>query len=91
MKLIGKMIAYILAGALSIVAVGFDLLGRILSFIGVFIVFLFAVGLIGIAISRYWQFLPLLIGLFAACIVVFFGSALIAGMIERCRNRLLGR
>ena len=91
MRFIGKMFAYLLAGGLSIIAVLFDFLGRILSFIGVFVIVLFVVGLLGIAFSRSWQSLPLYFGLFAVCVVVFFGSALIAGMIERCRKRLLGR
>ena len=91
MRFIGKMVACLLAGILSLIAVLFDLLGRILSFIGVFVIFLFVVGLFGIVISRSWQTLPVLIGLFVTCLVIFYGSALFAGLIERWRNRLLER
>ena len=89
MRFIGKMFAYVLAGMLSIISVLFDLMGRILSFIGVFVIFLFVVGLIVVAITRSWQSLPLLIGLFMAFVVIFFGSASIAGLIERWKKRLL--
>ena len=91
MRFIGKLVAYLLAGILSVVVVLFDLIGRILSFLGVFVVFTFVAGLIVIVISRSWQSLPLLVGLFSVCVIIFFGSAIIAGYIARCRDWLLGR
>ena len=63
MKIIGKLFAHLLAGILTLVLVVFDLLGRALSFIG----------------------------LFAVCLLVFYGTAWIAGLLAALRDRLLAR
>lgn len=91
MRLIGKLFAYLLAGILTLVVWAFEILGRVLSFIGVFVILLFIICLIVIVASGLWQSLPIVIGLFAICSVIFFGSAIISGEIRHLRNMLLGR
>ena len=91
MRLIGKMFALLLAGVLTLVVWAFNILGWILSFVGVFALLLFGISLIVIVFRGLWHTLPILIALFAACCLVFFGSAFISGEILHLRNRLLGR
>ncbi len=91
MRLIGKLFAYLLAGILTLVVWAFEIFGRVLSFIGVFVILLFVICLIVIVVSGLWQSLPIVIGLFAACCVIFFGSAVISGEIIHLRNWLLSR
>ena len=91
MKIIGKLFAHLLAGVLTLVLVAFDLLGRALSFIGVFVILLFGLSLLVIVFKGLWHTLPILIGLFAVCLLVFFGTAWIAGLLSFLRDRLLGR
>ena len=91
MKIIGKLFAHLLAGVLTLVLVAFDLLGRALSFIGVFVILLFGLSLLVIVFKGLWHTLPILIGLFAVCLLVFYGTAWIAGFLSFLRDRLLGR
>ena len=91
MRLIGKLFAYLLAGILTLGVWAFEIFGRVLSFIGVFVILLFVICLIVIVVSRLWQSLPIVIGLFATCCVIFFGSAVISGEIIHLRNWLLSR
>ena len=91
MRFIGKAFALLLAGILTLVLLAFDLWGRIMSFIGVFAIFLFAICLIVIVASGLWHNLPILMSLFAVCLIIFFGSAYLAGAIQLLRDRLLGR
>ena len=89
MRYIGKLFAYLLAGILTLVVWAFEILGRVLSFIGVFVILLFVICLIVIVVSGLWQSLPIVIGLFAVCCVIFFGSAIVSGEILYIRNKLL--
>ena len=91
MKIIGKIFAHLLAGVLTLVLVAFDLLGRALSFVGVFVILLFGLSLLIIVFKGLWHTLPILIGLFAVCLLVFYGTAWIAGFLSFLRDRLLGR
>lgn len=91
MKIIGKLFAHLLTGILTLVLVAFDLLGRALSFIGVFVILLFGLSLLVIVFKGLWHTLPILIGLFAVCLLVLYGTAWIAGLLSFLRDRLLGR
>ena len=91
MKIIGKLFAYLLAGILTLVLVAFDLLGRALPFIGVFVILLFGLSLMVIRFKGLWHTLPILIGLFAVCLLVFYGTEWIAGLLSFLRDRLLGQ
>ena len=91
LKAFGKLIKLILASILSVVVLAFDLFGWLISFIGVFVIILFAICLIVIVASGLWSTLPLLLGLFAVCVAFFFGTAYLSGGIIRLRNILLGR
>ena len=44
-----------------------------------------------IMLKGLWHTLPILIGLFAACLLVFYGTAWIAGLLAALRDRLLGQ
>ncbi len=89
MRYIGKLFAYLLAGILTLVVWAFEILGRVLSFIGVFVILLFIICLIIIVVSGLWQSLPIVIGLFAVCCVVFIGSAIVSGKIKCLIRRLM--
>lgn len=91
MKIIGKIFAHLLAGILTLALVAFDLLGRALSFIGVFVILLYGLSLLVIVFKGLWHTLPILIGLFAVCLLVYYGTAWIAGFLSFLRDRLLGR
>ncbi len=91
MRLIGKAFALLLAGILTLILLAFDLWGRIMSFIGVLVIFLFVICLIVIIASGLWHNLPILMALFAVCLIIFFGSAYLAGVIQCLRDSLLGR
>ena len=83
--------AYLLAGVLTLVLWILDLLGRVLSFAGVFVILLFLICIIAIAVTGSWSNLPIVLSLMIACVILFFGTAFVAGMIQRFRSRLLGR
>ena len=85
MKIIGKLFAHLLAGVLTLVLVAFDLLGRALSFVGVFVILLFGLSILVIVFKGLWHNLPILIGLFAVCLLVFYGTAWIAGLLSLLR------
>ncbi len=91
LRALSKLIRLIFAGILSLVIFAFELLGRLISFVGVFVILLFAICLIVIVVSGLWSTLPLLVGLFAVCVAFFFGTAYLSGGIIRLRNILLGR
>lgn len=80
-----------LAGVLTLVLVAFDLLGRAQSFIGVFVILLFGLSLLVVVFKGVWHTLPILIGLFVVCLLVFYGTVWIAGSLSLLRERLLGR
>ena len=83
--------AYLLAGVLTLVLWILDLLGRVLSFAGVFVILLFLICIIAIAVTGSWSNLPIVLSLMIAYVILFFGTAFVAGVIQRFRNRLLGR
>ena len=83
--------AYLLAGVLTLVLWILDLLGRVLSFAGVFVILLFLICIIAIAVTGSWSNLPIVLSLMIACVILFFGTAFVAGVIQRFRSRLLGR
>ena len=91
LRVLGKLIRLIFAGILSLVVLAFEVLGRLISFAGVFVIFLFAICLIVIVAGGLWSTLPLLIGLFAVCVAFFYGTAYLSGGIMLLRNKLLGR
>ena len=91
MRFIGKFFAYLLAGILTLLVWAFEIFGRVLSFIGVFVILLFIICLIVIVASGLWRSLPIIIGLFTVCCLIFYGSAIISGEILHLRNLLLGR
>ena len=90
-KGIGKGLAYLLAGVLTLFLWVLDLLGRVLSFAGVFVILLFLICIIAIAVTGSWSNLPVVLLLMIACVILFFGTAFVAGIIQRFRSRLLGR
>ena len=90
-KGIGKGLAYLLAGVLTLVLWSLDLLGRVLSFAGVFVILIFLICIIAIVVTGSWSNLPIVLSLMIACFFLFFGTAFVAGIIQRFRSRLLGR
>ncbi len=88
---IGRIMAYLLAGIMTLVLWTFDFVGRVLSFAGVFVILFFLISLVAIALTGSWGILPIALGLMGACVIIFFGTAYAAGIIQRFRNRLLGR
>ena len=90
-KGIGRGMAHLLAGVLTLVLWILDLLGRVLSFAGVFVILLFLICIIAIAVTGSWSNLPIVLSLMIACVILFFGTAFVAGVIQRLRNRLIER
>ncbi len=91
MKIIGKMLGFILAGILSVVIIIIDFTTEIASFAAAGIVLLFVVCMIVAIVVGSWQAIAILMGLLGAGAVLFFGTALITGKLEYFRNRLIGR
>lgn len=89
LRVFGKLIRFILAGILTVFIWAFDIFGRILSFAGAFAVWIFAICIITICICVRWSSLPLLLGIIGACVIVFFGLAMLSGGIASLRDRLL--
>ncbi len=88
-RVLGKMIRLILAGILTVFVWAFDILGKVLSFAGAFAVWIFIICIITVCICGLWSSLPLLLGIIGACVVAFFGLAILSGGIASLRDRLL--
>ena len=91
MRFIRKLFAYLLAGILTLVVWAFEILGIVLSFIGVFVILLFVICLIVIAVSGLLDSLPTVICLLAVCYVIFGGTAYLSGVIRYLRDKLINR
>ena len=91
MKIIGKMLGFILAGILSVIIMIIDLAAKIASFAATGIVVLFMVCMTVAIVEGSWQAIAILMGLLGIGAVLFFGTALITGKLEYFRNRLIGR